>query len=161
MKPLKLGYLFLLFLLLACRKDKVDDVNPLIPPGDGHDHGAPIENTASVEGYSDKVAYYPGDSVRLMISTAADSMVSIAKRNRSNQFHIFPSPSNGELMISPSKNNVEYSITLFDAEGDLRLSTKSILAQEFKMDLRSLASGIYFLKIISSSGMEMHKIVLN
>jgi hypothetical protein len=29
------------------------------------------------------------------------------------------------------------------------------------MDLRSLASGIYFLKIISSSGMEMHKIVLN
>ena len=78
MKPLNLGHLLLLLLLVACRKDKVDDVNPLIPPGDGHDHGAPVENTASVEGYSDKVAYYPGDSVRLMISTATDSLVSIA-----------------------------------------------------------------------------------
>lgn len=73
-----IGVLVAIGLLWAgCKKDPPTppNDNPLIPVN--NDPGDPVENTASIEGYSDKRSYYPGDDVHLMISCSKDSLISL------------------------------------------------------------------------------------
>ena len=60
----------------GCKKSpEPDEENPYIPT-EG-DLGDAVINKASIEGYADKRSYFPGDEVRLMRSSAEDSLISL------------------------------------------------------------------------------------
>lgn len=63
--------LFLSVLLISCNKEKNRD-NDLIP-ADG-EYGPKVQNESPVEGYSDKISYFPGDSVYIMASSASATL---------------------------------------------------------------------------------------
>lgn len=71
---------------------------------------------------------------------------------------IYPNPSTGQFYIQ-NKDNLIYDFCLFDITNKI-VRNKKNLSQEFEcVDISSFASGIYFLKVVSNSGIEMFKLI--
>ncbi|WP_055446636.1 DUF7619 domain-containing protein [Lacinutrix mariniflava] len=69
---------------------------------------------------------------------------------------IYPNPVRDVVLIS-AKDNIK-SVSLFDVSGRV-LQTKLNSSQEVKLDLSSRASGVYFIKIQSETGVKVEKII--
>lgn len=129
--------LFIIATLSSCKKDPTEDPNTLIPPNT--DPGPEVENTANIEGYCNKVAYFPGDEVHLMISSAVDSFVSVSlHRYGADRTQIF----NVSDIPVTNQNYYRYSYS-FGCDWDTTYS--------FELD-KNLTSGMYSAVIKNSLG---------
>ncbi len=66
-------------------------------------------------------------------------------------FDIFPNPSGSDVTISFENQNTTYKIEIFDLSGKL-ISSNSINKTEFLISKNELNSGVYFVKVTTSSG---------
>jgi hypothetical protein len=75
-----------------------------------------------------------------------------------NQFAVYPNPTNDIVYISTNENSTVDKIVICDLTGkELLIKTNNLL----EIDLSSLSSGLYFLKINSGEIMQIFKIVKN
>ncbi|MFK7770751.1 MAG: T9SS type A sorting domain-containing protein [Saprospiraceae bacterium] len=78
--------------------------------------------------------------------------------NKEPFIQIYPNPTSEYLNILFSKNqNTPFSISIFDTVGKLVLEKKNVSSNS--IDVSKLKKGFYFLKISSSFGDSIHKIV--
>jgi hypothetical protein len=78
--------------------------------------------------------------------------------NEKESIQIYPNPISGHLNLIFSKNqNTPFSISIFDAVGKLVLEKRNVPSNS--IDVSKLGKGFYFLKISSSFGESIHKIV--
>lgn len=61
---------------------------------------------------------------------------------------VFPNPTSEEIFINVSDQNI-YSLSIFDLHGS---KTISIIHPYNKINVRDLKSGLYFIEIITESG---------
>lgn len=78
--------------------------------------------------------------------------------NSVSEFAIHPNPSEGVFSIEGGEQNSEILIT--DALGKVILETK-ITGDRTEIDLSTQQNGIYFVKVVSGSGISSEKIVIN
>jgi hypothetical protein len=100
--------------------------------------------------YSLRQTDHSGESK--ILETAAVSCTGIS------EFAIHPNPSTGIFSIDGAEQNSEIIIT--DVLGKIMLQTK-ITAEKTEIDLNDQVNGIYFVKVISESGITSNKIVVN
>ena len=85
-------------------------------------------------------------------------VVGLTDKERSNQqITIYPNPSRDALSIDGLKANVNYRFQLVDLTGRLVLEQPS--NSDYTLDVSEIPSGTYFLRIISSSELQVLKMV--
>jgi hypothetical protein len=76
---------------------------------------------------------------------------------KTNQFEIYPNPVSNMLYVN--SNLSFYCINIYDIYGKLLIS-KQIDEKSISIDVASLASGIYFIKLIGKDQKEVRKIIV-
>ena len=95
-----------------------------------------------------------GDIAPLCLITSNNNTLT----NEKESIQIFPNPATDHLNFIFSKNqNSPFSISIFDAVGKLVLEKRNVPSNS--IDVSKLIKGFYFLKISSSFGDSIHKIV--
>lgn len=124
--------------LISCEKVGVDsnDGDDLIPPTE--DHGYPVVNESAIEGFANKVSYYPGDSVYIMASSAIDTLVNLKFYRNGQQLELIF----GEDIAIQRQDYFKYSYS-YGCEWDTTYS--------FKLH-DNLRSGLYSVVIKNSRG---------
>jgi len=84
------------------------------------------------------------------------STVSVAEVNSASEIHIYPNPTNGPLFIDAGKNLIT-QIEIIDVMGKTILHPETFTSGY--VDISSLSSGIYFLKISSDKESVVKQIV--
>lgn len=88
-------------------------------------------------------------------TSVAESMIPV------DGFEVFPNPSNGKFQVKNRGNNPIQKIEIFNILGE-SIFDKSIANQSsFNIDLSSMDSGIYFVKISTAGNQAVKKIVLH
>lgn len=73
---------------------------------------------------------------------------------------IVPNPANVSLFIKAESQNIE-SLDLYSMSGQLVLTTKNIFSDQVTIDVTKYQSGIYLIKVITSSGqLEIRKVII-
>lgn len=75
--------------------------------------------------------------------------------NGSDQFMVYPNPSNGLFNISATG---EYTLDVMNAKGQMMFSTFGVGNQI--LDLSTLGQGVYFMKLTNNSGTSVQKIAI-
>lgn len=97
-----------------------------------------------------RVSYYYIDNI------SVTKTIDLATfNNRKQSFNVYPNPTNDKIYIDTKEDDIT-SLELFDAEGRM-IPLKNNITTE--INISSIASGIYFLKIKSNIGEEIHKII--
>lgn len=76
----------------------------------------------------------------------------LAQNEVQNSINVYPNPANNFITITPNDDVIQ--VIIFNAQG-----TEELKAITNTIDISSLASGIYFLKIINSKGVFLKKII--
>ena len=78
-----------------------------------------------------------------------------------NYFSIFPNPSKGVFNMRMAAIN-EFDYDLYDITGKLIYQERNIVPtnREYQLDLTSLSSGMYLLKIVSDGYQTTKKLIL-
>ncbi|OFY36132.1 MAG: hypothetical protein A2W91_04930 [Bacteroidetes bacterium GWF2_38_335] len=98
--------------------------------------------SASVD--DDKIAWYEN-----LLVTGIETI-------QQNSISIYPNPTNGEFTI---KTNEMQRIDIFNLNGQLINQTEA-MKDEMKIDLNGNSKGIYTVKVITSKGTSVHKVVV-
>ena len=85
-------------------------------------------------------------------------LTSFKVENISNEFLVFPNPANNDLNVWFPNSNGNYTVTIFNTLGKVVLTTKSDF-KKVTIDINSLASGVYSLKISNGNREGFKKIV--
>ena len=81
---------------------------------------------------------------------------------KNNSFSVYPNPNNGDFTILFSEYLSNFSVDVVDQSGRVVFQNKydNQFDLEQKINLNNIASGIYFVKVSSSSGSMVKKIIL-
>lgn len=90
--------------------------------------------------------------------TASPSFVGINELTISNTFEMYPNPATTQLYIH-SKNKNVIGFTIFDSNGNLIMEEKQHSSGN-PINLTSLPSGMYFVKINTENGIETKKLII-
>lgn len=101
---------------------------------------------------SPKAAYYYIDNITVMKTS---EYIASNKEIDKKSFSVYPNPATDIINIE-SENEIVKSIEINDVNGKL-IPLNSINNQT--IDINSLANGVYFLKIKSNTGEEIHKVI--
>jgi len=86
------------------------------------------------------------------------SVLSVSNEELAAEFSVYPNPSRGNVTIRNSGNSTLESAEVFSVNGK-KLQTHSFKNQD-NLDLNSLASGLYFVKINSTKGSLVKKLLV-
>jgi hypothetical protein len=81
-------------------------------------------------------------------------------KSTSNQFSIFPNPSQGITNINPANNAYSYNLTVYDIAGR-QLHTVTGLKGNYQLDTQILPKGLYTLRIEQDNKQYYHKLMVN
>jgi Zn-dependent metalloprotease len=88
-----------------------------------------------------------------------DGTTSIAFASMEDAFTVYPNPSTGRIMLASGKGG-DANISVLNALGEEVLRVQHNLSQPKELDLSSRTKGLYFLRITSSEGSVLRKVVL-
>ena len=103
-------------------------------------------------------ANYNEDNYQFCLGTT-----SIDEQDLSAQFQVFPNPSNGQFTIQKMDNDIKLlSISLYDQMGReyLNLSDSQLESKSIRIDPQLNATGIFFLRIQTSNGLVVKKLLV-
>ncbi len=87
---------------------------------------------------------------------------SIKEVSNSNNFSIYPNPSEGQLTIlNTAKLNESYTIVINNAMGQVVTEERRFLKQKEEFDLRGMEKGVYFINFIGESERFTKRVVIN
>ncbi len=78
----------------------------------------------------------------------------------SNNFSIYPNPSNGMLYIN-NYDLINYTVEITDMQGKYIYNSSKLFGQQSAIDLSNNSNGIYIVKVNSANGVSTQKIILN
>ncbi|MCX7551577.1 T9SS-dependent M36 family metallopeptidase [Xanthomarina sp. F2636L] len=93
-------------------------------------------------------------------SLANCTSLSVSEFN-SNNYKVYPNPTNGSLFIKTAKNYGQVTLTITDINGRQVLSEKAELFNQVELNINKLQTGIYILNIHGESFSANHKIIKN
>jgi len=76
-----------------------------------------------------------------------------------NTFTVYPNPAKGQLNIVFDKLSGRTSLTLFDVYGK-KIITQNVLTLLTKLDVQSLAAGVYYLQILNNNNSSIKKVMI-
>jgi hypothetical protein len=86
-----------------------------------------------------------------------DGIISVEELNTSWNVSVYPNPTRDEFIITAPSSGI-YEASLFDLAG--KFISKQILMNTYRMDVRSLANGSYYLQVRNVSTQEFKTITL-
>lgn len=86
-----------------------------------------------------------------------DQIISVEELNTSWNISVYPNPTRDEFVITSPSSGI-YEASLFDLTG--KFISKQILMSTNRMDVRSLANGIYYLQVRNNASREFKTITL-
>jgi hypothetical protein len=86
-------------------------------------------------------------------------VTSIADLITGNSFSVYPNPANDIITIAGTKGIKAYS--LYDLAGKIVTSEVMVNTGSTTINVTSLTSGLYFLKIATETGFETYKVIKN
>ncbi|HVA97504.1 MAG TPA: T9SS type A sorting domain-containing protein, partial [Bacteroidia bacterium] len=121
---------------------------------DAHSDTVFVNSTGAV-GYAMSSYYYIDDVIVSTDSTYADSLftgVQEYKPNKPNA-NVYPNPANNLLNVAISlpKGELEYTMCLYNSEGN-RVMCETLSSDISTFSINQLSSGMYYYRIIDSSG---------
>jgi photosystem II stability/assembly factor-like uncharacterized protein len=97
----------------------------------------------------------------LWSSPVQDSNLGVSSVFSADNVQVYPNPANAEIFVSLTSPS-EVDIRIFDLSGKLLVyEADAIVESTLKLDVSSLTSGIYFLRINSENGEVTKKIIKN
>lgn len=102
----------------------------------------------------DLLCYFEGETklYALMEDTCEVYWTSSVSELAANPIHCYPNPARDELNISLPDNFQDcHTISIFDLSGGLLLQEVHC-GNEFRVNVRNLKPGLYFLKVVSQRG---------
>jgi len=93
-----------------------------------------------------------------IVKLSPDTLNSVSVINQKD-FILYPNPSTGNIQITMNNEQIGSTIQIVNINGEIVKQFK-IQNSEFKIDLSKQAKGIYFVKLISESGVSTQKVVL-
>lgn len=149
--------------LLSCEATQIGASNYLWNFGDG--------NTATGKNVTHQYSSNGSYSVSLVVSGINNCTSTSSKNitingvgirsNLTNEFKVFPNPSNGKMIIQ-SEINTTADIQIIDMQGRVLVELKSInIKNGYELNIQQLEKGTYFTKISTINGISNKKIILN
>ena len=97
--------------------------------------------------------YRCGKSIEV-INTILEGTLSIEDLEKS-KIRLYPNPATDRLFINLPKKDVEISV--FSLDGKLLFNTLKPLSKNYQLDISSLKSGLYFLRIVNKNNISEYK----
>ena len=94
-----------------------------------------------------------------VIEITPDKPNGISQHASENNFHIFPNPSGKVFTIESA--SILKELALFNSSGEEVLAKKYILKNKFELNVSSLTSGLYFLKLKDDAGSVTKKLIIS
>ncbi len=100
-------------------------------------------------------------TISLHIYNDCDDLASLSEsKSVSNQFSVFPNPSQGITNINPANSNQPYSVSLYDIAGK-QLQSINGLKGNYQLETEALAKGLYVIRIGQGNKQYYHKLIIN
>ena len=93
------------------------------------------------------------------INIIATSCVGINEGDKLSDISVYPVPVNNHLNIVLPKSSGEITMKIFNLEGRL-IMEQTLLAGNNRINMQSIAEGVYSLQLKNSTGIETKKIVV-
>jgi hypothetical protein len=87
-----------------------------------------------------------------------DAVLSIDEKSENATLDVYPNPSNGSFTINAGNNDLK-EVYVYDAMGKVVYSKKNTIEQTFQIDVTELPKGLYLVKVISNSGIQVQKVI--
>lgn len=104
--------------------------------------------------YRNDMGVYGGKYAFIM-SGCNTTITNINKQEKESDFIIYPNPANDFLFVQFSDKSKKYILNLYDLCGRILISTDSVEIND-KLDLKNLASGLYFVNLSACDGTESY-----
>ncbi|MDO1500384.1 T9SS type A sorting domain-containing protein [Winogradskyella maritima] len=130
------------------RLDSDDDNDTILTINEDHNgNGDPTDDDIDGSGIPDYL------EANITLSTTP---------RRQSTFRLYPNPTKSEsVSIEFSNLKNEYDISLYDLNGKKILERYRLFASDYKLELKDIQSGLYFLKITTNSKSEIQKLIVN
>jgi len=93
-----------------------------------------------------------------------DAVLSVEDNEFNNSISIFPNPTNGTVAIKSTQSIENASVAVYDVMGRIlvnKISTNTIDSNRINLNITSLSSGAYFLKITNNGRQATKRIIKN
>lgn len=94
------------------------------------------------------------DTVHIIFSRTLENFVN-------QNINIYPNPFNDKFVVEPINGNTILEISIYDCNGKVIYKDNSGFNRQKEFQFGNLAHGLYYLKIITQSGIDFHKIIYN
>ena len=128
------------------------------PDGDGETLEL-LSATGKMNNAENWFAGCPEGSPTMVYDPACDENISVENINTLD-FTIYPNPSSGSVFIQLNQNGKNISIQFSDNSGKILQQIENVTEPLIEIKRNQLASGIYWIKIISDDMVEMKQVVL-
>ena len=116
------------------------------------------EGLVSIQFPTFNVGYVVGSNGTVVKTESGGIMTSTNNFEFSDEFKVFPNPTNGTLNIKSENNNRIDKVRIYDSNGHV-INGLNIIPTSHEIDLSNLESSVYYLEIRSDKKIEIKKIV--
>jgi hypothetical protein len=88
-----------------------------------------------------------------------DSLIVLNLTIDSNEFYVYPSPTNALVWVYAVNGFKQADIRLMHSDGKLISEYKQVQGSKYSFDLSSLASGLYLIQCVDESGVYFRKVM--
>ena len=126
----------------------------------GADYGTPDSDTNPPENIRSLQGISPFSDEKIATFVfSLDQILNVNDVELKKSISIYPNPSNGKISIKTSGNTILENIEIYTVNGQ-RLKVYNNLKNQKTIELKSLSSGLYFLKLNSDKGSITKKFVV-
>ena len=94
------------------------------------------------------------------VETPAFCLTSVKEIDNNIYFQMYPNPASSSVTVSFVNGLDNVSIELVDIQGRLISSYKDVIGVSMKVDLNSVSSGVYFMKVSSEGAVQTKKLIV-
>ena len=113
----------------------------------------------AVGSYSVSVTDDAGCTADSVFMVPLDTLDAIATINRSDNYEVYPNPAKDEIFVESTDVDA-YQVILINSQGQEMKVALTVDGARTHVNLSSLASGIYFLRLIDDKGQGLKKVII-
>ena len=94
------------------------------------------------------------------IETPAFCLTSVKGIDKNIYFEMYPNPASSSVTVNLNNGLNNVSVELVDLQGRLITSYKKVTGASMKVDLSTVSSGVYFIKVSSEGAIQIEKLII-
>jgi len=136
-----------------------DGANESFDSGANQGNGTVFSHTFTSEGASEYICFPHPTTMFGTITVVAEGALSISEAQRL-KFETFPNPASNNVSIQLPSGTEKATVHFYDSLGRLALS-KKVTSMKNTIDVSSISSGVYILKVVTEDKIGSQKFMKN